>query len=63
MNKQSVYSLAGLAWLMCCLYQLKNDNMFMVVFSAVISALCFGCALYKKIRAGRTVTNGSDGKQ
>ena len=39
MRKQHIYLLVGIAWLSCCIYQLKNSNMFMVVVSAIISVL------------------------
>lgn len=50
MSRQNIYSLIGIAWLACCLYQLKNDNMFMFAASAVLSAIFFGMSVYKKIR-------------
>ena len=43
-------SSSGIMWLLCCVYQLKNDNMFMVVVSAIISVLFFALALLKKIK-------------
>ncbi len=48
MSKQNIYLFVGLTWLLCCVYQLKNDNMFMVVISAIISALFFVLAIYYK---------------
>ena len=56
MKKQNVYLLAGIAWLACGIYQLKNHNMFMVIASAVISLLCFVLAFYKIEKK----SNGSD---
>ena len=44
MKKQHIYLLVGIAWLSCCIYQLKNSNMFMVVVSAIISVLFFALA-------------------
>lgn len=49
MNKQCVYPLIGLAWLLCCVYQFKNDNMFMFVASGILSLLFFLLAVYKKL--------------
>ncbi len=51
MGKQDLYLFVGLMWLLCCVYQLKNDNMFMVVVSAIISVLFFALALLKKIKS------------
>ena len=51
MSKQSKFLFAGLTWMLCCVYQLKNGNMFMVVFSAIIAALLFGLAIYNKIKS------------
>lgn len=48
MNKKSIYPLISLAWLLCCAYQFKNDNMFMVVVSGILSLLFFLMAVYKK---------------
>ena len=56
MSKHYLYALVGLVWLMCCIYQLKNGNMFMVVVSGIISALCFAYALYKKIQHKKSIT-------
>ena len=50
MEKQNIYLLVGLVWLICCVYQLKNENMFMVVISAIISVLFFSLAIYKRIK-------------
>ena len=44
MKKKHIYLLVGIAWLSCCIYQLKNSNMFMVVVSAIISVLFFALA-------------------
>lgn len=46
MRKQNIYLLVGLAWLACCIYQLKNGNLFMIAVSAIIAALCFFMAFY-----------------
>ena len=51
MSKPKLYMFAGLTWLICCIYQLKNGNMFMVVFSAIIAVLLFGLAIYYKIKS------------
>ncbi len=49
MNKQNIYPFVGLAWLICCIYQFKNDNIFMFVVSSIISVLFFLLAIYKRI--------------
>ena len=51
MSKQKLYLLVGLTWLLCCVYQLKNGNMFMVVVSAIISVLLFALAIYNKFKS------------
>ena len=28
MEKQNIYAYAGLVWFLCCVFQLKNENMF-----------------------------------
>ena len=56
MSRQNIYSLTGIAWLACCLYQLKNDNMFMFAASAVLSAIFFGMSVYKKIRNNKNLS-------
>ncbi len=50
MSKQNIYLFVGLTWLLCCVYQLKNDNMFMVVISAIISVLFFVMAIFYKFK-------------
>lgn len=50
MSKQSKFLFAGLTWMLCCVYQLKNGNTFMIGFSAIIAALLFGLAIYYKIK-------------
>ena len=47
MKKRNMYLFVGLAWLACCLYQLKNNNMFMVVASGIVSFLFFALFVYK----------------
>ena len=47
MEKQDIYPLVGLVWMACCIYQIKNNNMFMIVVSAVISAMFFLLAAYR----------------
>jgi len=44
---------AGLTWLLCCIYQFKNHNAFMVGLSAIISVLCFVCSVRKKVKTGK----------
>ncbi len=46
-KKQNIYLYAGHAWLVCCLYQLKNSNTFMAAVSAIISFLLFALSIYK----------------
>jgi hypothetical protein len=45
MSKKDIYPLIGFVWLLCCVYQLINDNMFMAVVSAIISVLLFVLAI------------------
>ncbi len=47
MKKQNIYLFVGLAWLSCCIYQLKNSNRFMAVASTIVSFLCFALAIHK----------------
>ncbi len=46
MKKVSVYVCIGVAWLACCLFQVKNDNTFMVVVSAILAILFFALGIY-----------------
>ncbi len=59
MSKQSLYMLVGLTWLLLCVYQLKNGNMFMVVFSGVISIILFALAIYYKLKSRKSKDNTS----
>ena len=60
MKKQHIYLLVGIAWLSCCIYQLKNSNMFMVVVSAIISVLFFALAIYTKNKNKQSKNNNND---
>jgi preprotein translocase subunit SecG len=60
MKKQHIYLLVGIAWLSCCIYQLKNSNMFMVVVSAIISVLFFALAIYTKNKNKQSKNNDND---
>jgi TRAP-type uncharacterized transport system fused permease subunit len=60
MKKQDVYLLVGLVWLLCCLYQLKNSNTFMVVVSAIISILFFTLAVFTKNKNINSKNNKND---
>ena len=53
MSKPKLYMFAGLTWMLCCVYQLKNGNTFMIGFSAIIAALLFGLAIYNKFKSKR----------
>ncbi len=53
MSKQSKFLFAGLTWMLCCVYQLKNGNTFMIGLSAIIAALLFGLAIYNKFKSKR----------
>ena len=46
MKKVSVYVCIGVAWLACCLFQVKNGNTFMVVVSAILAILFFALGVY-----------------
>ncbi len=47
MKKQvSIYVSIGVAWLACCLYQIKNDNTFMVAVSALLAVLFLAWGIY-----------------
>lgn len=60
MKKQNIYPYAGLTWMMCGLYQLKNSNMFMFTVSAVMSAAFFFVSVMKKIRHSRSEGQGKE---
>ena len=47
MKKQvSIYVSIGVAWLACCLFQMKNDNTFMVAVSALLAVLFLAWGIY-----------------
>lgn len=47
MKKQvSIYVSVGVAWLACCLYQIKYDNTFMVAVSALLAVLFLALGIY-----------------
>lgn len=51
MKKQvSIYWSIGAVWLACCMFQVKNDNMFMAVVSTILAVLflVLGACLYYK---------------
>lgn len=47
MKTQNKYLLVGVAWMACCIYQYKNNNMFMAAASAIISVLFLAMVIYK----------------
>lgn len=50
MEKDNFNLFVGLVWLICGIYQFKNDNTFMVIMSAVISVIFFALGIYSKIK-------------
>ena len=50
MKMHSRFLIAGITWLILCIYQLKNNNMFMVILSAIVTIILFALAAYNKFK-------------
>ena len=50
MKKQELYFFVGITWLLCSVWQFRNDHTFMFIVSAVLSALFFLAAIYYQFR-------------
>ena len=50
MKKHSRFLIAGITWMVLCIYQFKSNNMFMVIVAAVITIILFALAVYFKLK-------------